>query len=560
MAKIHTLKINNYKGIQRLEQVFGMTDFVCLIGRGDSGKTTILEAISSVLSPSWNLTFYDTDFFNCDVSNPIEIEVSLYNLPDSLIRESKFGLYIRGLDKYTNVIFDEIEDSQETILTILLKVEKDLEPKWYVVNNRIIQQPIEIRANDRASLNVFLVSDYIDRHFTWSKGNPLYSLLNAEDTTSEKSNVIIDALREAKAKIDSESFKYLDGVVEKISTNAAEFGVDISNTTTTIDFKDISIKDGKICLHDDKVPFRLKGKGTKRLISIAIQTELAKFGGILLIDEIEQGLEPDRAQHLVKTLKNQNKGQVFITTHSRDVLVELNAEDIFRTRKGKDHLFRFDEFLQGCIRSNPEAFFSERVIVCEGATEIGFLRGMNSFRIMHELDNMALLGIRLADGKGNSQFDWSKAFFNADYQVCLFCDSDVTKNDEIKTGLNILGIKVVQCETGNAIEDQIFKDLDWNGVNELLKYTRIEENTSELDSLKAKYRNLGYGDFPLNWLQTDTQQIRDAIGKTAKKNSWFKRIDFGEVLGEVCCKYYSKTNSKRLDQMISELNTWIENV
>lgn len=277
MAKIYSLRIKNYKGIQLLEQVFGMTDFVCLIGRGDSGKTTILEAISSVLSPNWNLTFYDTDFFNCDISNPIEIEVSLYNLPDKLVRESKFGLHIRGLDKSTNVIHDEIEDHHETILTILLKVEQDLEPKWYVVNNRSLQEPIEIRATDRASLNVFLVSDYIDRHFTWSKGNPLYSLLDSEDSTAEKSNIIIDALREAKAKIDSESFNNLDGVVKKISATAAVLGVDISNTTTTIDFKDISIKDGKICLHDEKVPFRLKGKGTKRLISIAIQLETCRF-------------------------------------------------------------------------------------------------------------------------------------------------------------------------------------------------------------------------------------------------------------------------------------------
>lgn len=29
-------------------------DFVCLLGRGDSGKTTILDAISLVLSPNWN--------------------------------------------------------------------------------------------------------------------------------------------------------------------------------------------------------------------------------------------------------------------------------------------------------------------------------------------------------------------------------------------------------------------------------------------------------------------------------------------------------------------------
>jgi ABC-type polysaccharide/polyol phosphate transport system ATPase subunit len=108
MAKIHTLKISNFKGLEKFKHVFGMTDFVCLIGRGDSGKTTILEAISAVLSPNWNLTFYDTDFFNGDITNPIEIEVSLYDLPATLIQESKYGLFIRGLDLSTNLIHDDI--------------------------------------------------------------------------------------------------------------------------------------------------------------------------------------------------------------------------------------------------------------------------------------------------------------------------------------------------------------------------------------------------------------------------------------------------------------------
>lgn len=96
MAKIHTLKINNFRGIDSFEQVFGLNDFVCIIGRGDSGKSTILEAISYVLNPNWNLTIKDTDFHNCNVSTPIEIEVSLYDLPKKLIQESKLDYTYGG--------------------------------------------------------------------------------------------------------------------------------------------------------------------------------------------------------------------------------------------------------------------------------------------------------------------------------------------------------------------------------------------------------------------------------------------------------------------------------
>ena len=110
MAKIHSLKISNFKGIKYFESVFGMQDFICIIGRGDSGKTTILDAISAVLSSNWNLIFYDTDFYNGDITNPIEIETTLYELPNILIQESKFGLHSRGIDKTNNYIHDDIKN------------------------------------------------------------------------------------------------------------------------------------------------------------------------------------------------------------------------------------------------------------------------------------------------------------------------------------------------------------------------------------------------------------------------------------------------------------------
>jgi len=83
MARIHELKISikisNFRGIKTFSEKFGK-NFICLLGRGDSGKTTMLDAISYVLSPNWNLSFYDSDFFEVNVNNSIEIEVSLLDM------------------------------------------------------------------------------------------------------------------------------------------------------------------------------------------------------------------------------------------------------------------------------------------------------------------------------------------------------------------------------------------------------------------------------------------------------------------------------------------------
>lgn len=569
MAKIHTLKISNYRSLKSFEQVFGKTDFVCLIGRGDSGKTTILEAIAAVLSPSWNTPFYDTDFYNGDLTNSIEIEASLYDLPKTLLSGNKFTSNLRflnGKDEIIDDVFDEELKDDSGIMTIKLIVERDLEPKWFVVNDRLRNEPIEIRANDRASLNVFLVSDYIDRHFSWSKGNPLYSLLKEDDPDIEKTTVILDTLREAKDQIKPTSFSHLDNVAKRVEVSASSLGINITDSNTTIDFKDILIKDGRVCLHNDKIPFRLKGKGAKRLISIAIQMELVQSGGILLIDEIEQGLEPDRAQHLARELKTKNKGQVFITTHSSNVLVELNADNLFRVKNSKEGLLTFDKSFQGCLRNNPEAFFSKKVLICEGATEVGICRAINEFRISKGKSSFSLLGIGIVDGSGSSFIKYCKDFIKAEIKTCTLCDSDTEINLK-KSELKNLGVVVIDCDENNAIETQIFKDLNWAGIIKLIEYISTEKG---VESIKQLVENQFEGKLPIDWNIEETTGIRKALAEasTLKKpkvnneildKAWFKRIDHGAFLGRTICENLVYIEGKKLEKQIAELFQWIDN-
>lgn len=126
-------------------------------------------------------------------------------------------------------------------------------------------------------MNAFLITDYTDRHFSWNRGNPLNALLrNEESEENHANNIVINALRKAKQEINNSTYDGLQPVIDKVIKKAEDLGVDISGTSTTIDFKDISIKDIRVCLHDDaNVPFRLKGKGIKRFISLSIQLALA---------------------------------------------------------------------------------------------------------------------------------------------------------------------------------------------------------------------------------------------------------------------------------------------
>ena len=63
MAVLHRLSIKNFRGIKDFDQVFG-AGLTCIIGRGDSGKSTILDAINYTFSSSWGIHFNDSDFYN----------------------------------------------------------------------------------------------------------------------------------------------------------------------------------------------------------------------------------------------------------------------------------------------------------------------------------------------------------------------------------------------------------------------------------------------------------------------------------------------------------------
>ena len=557
MARIHKLKINNFRGIKNFSEKFGK-NFICLLGRGDSGKTTILDAISYVLSPNWNLSFYDSDFFEGNVNNSIEIEVSLLDLPEKLIREDKYGLYIRGLDN-NGVIQDELHNDYKKVLTIKLEVKKDLEPQWFVVNNR--QEPKRMSVNDRAKFNVFMVSDYIDRHFSWSKGNPLYSILReSQSSEGEKNSVIIDAIRKAITKIGQDSFSQFKNVTDNIIVASADFGIDLSNAKTTIDFRDLYIKGGRTCLHDENVPLRLKGKGTKRLISMAIQTILVQYGGIILIDEVEQGLEPDRVRNLIRSLKKNNLGQIFITTHSCEVITELEADDLvmISNDEGNVKALNLNQNFQNIIRACPEAGYAKKIIVCEGKTEIGICRALDANRKKKGEKCMSFRKCVYTDGGGSSFTKRAIKLKKLGKSVCVFCDSDDNTNlKPSKSELEEAGVEIFDCDEGKAIEQQVFQDLPWNGIKELIDYVMKEKNIDEdrlIESIKSKYE----GNFPDDFKNSDTPEIRQAIGKASKKARWFKRTDHGEYLGSIIFDYFKEMNDKKIKNQLESLSNWID--
>lgn len=567
MAKLEHLIISHFRGIESFEQRFerGVT---CIIGRGDSGKSTILDAIAYLFAQSWSLRLNDSDFYGCDTSQPIIIEGTVTDFPEEFLK--KYDNHLRGINP-EGVIVEDMESPDaveaEPALSIRLTVGKDLEPQWAVVSYNGVE-PAVIKAVDRGKLNVYAVSDYTDRHFSMNKGNPLYSLYKQLNGTAfeDTDNAVLDVVRNAKAAFDAKVGDSFDAVIGKVKEIAGQLGITLNEMKAMLDHRDIAINENKVSIHEDGIPFRLKGKGSKRLLSLAIQLALTEPSGVILIDEIEQGLEPDRVMHLVNVLAKKGDRQIIITTHSNCVMVELPCTALYVMRHGAKGLLHVEGDLQGCIRKIPEAFFAAKVLVCEGATEIGFCKALDGKRVESGKQSAACKGIFIADGTGNNLKTYAPAFRALCYPTALFCDSDDADINSKKKEFVEGGITLIDCEDDFSIEEQVFKDVPWTAMKGLMAIAveklKMKNGNPEQAIVECTNSFLSNKVESLEGLcDQESPELRTALGQTAKKNTmeWFKRQDYGEMLGKVILAHYDELPKEcRLKQEIDMISNWMD--
>jgi energy-coupling factor transporter ATP-binding protein EcfA2 len=537
--KIRQLEINRFRGIKSLSwKIDG--DFVCLVGPGDSTKTTILDAVELTLTPRWNVQFDDTDFYDADVAVPFSITATVGDLPEQLKSDAKYGLYARGWAADGN-LHDEPEDNDELVLSVRLTVDATLEPSWVVITDRDPEGK-HITARDRESLGCGRLGDFLARHFTWGRGSVLSRLTGEADGLAQ---ILADAGRAARAVLADappERFPKLNAATDTVARIGTNIGVAAkTGYRAQLDVDAASPGASGLSLHDGQIPLRRAGLGTRRLLAVAMQREAAKVGGITLIDEVEYGLEPHRLRRLLRILRDTadhgGRAQILMTTHAPVVLHELSAPElrVVRSEDGYTSVRKVDTSLQPIILRATEAFVGRKVIVCEGKTELGICRRLDEWWAEGGL-SFGLAGVAIADGGGEQAPSVAKALCDLGYSTALLADSDRPLNPDRPT-LESRGVVVFCWEDNFAIEERIVQDLPWDGVAELVclamdQWGRESVRDAVADKAGMSPNDLG-GD-PTAWLES--AELRGAVGKAAKEHSvgkpkrkgWFKRVDLAE--------------------------------
>lgn len=572
--QIRHLKVSNFRGISALDWKPG-SPFCCLIGAGDSGKSTLLDAAEAALSSRW-FSFTEPDFLGSDTSNPIVIEATIGELSRALKSDERLGLYIRGWTT-GGELRDEPEDDDEPVLTVRLTVDATMEPAWDLVCDRI-EEPRTLSNRDRALFGLVRLAGEDARHLAWGQGSVLARL---SGDNKEAAARLAEAYRAARASANLSDIASLAEAAALAEGFAKGLGAYVEGAYEPgLELGRAGLSSGSIALHDSGVPLRLAGLGTRRLATLAIQKSSIKEGAIVLIDEIEHGLEPHRIIGAIAQLKaDQAKalearkptGQFLMTTHSDVALGEAGADSlrvVQTTRRGRATTIALPsspDAIRPLMRFTPRAMFARRILVSEGNTELGLLLGVReNWPARHDNRPIEQLGAAIADGNGEQACSMALALAGLGYETAIYRDSDTVLTPATDAELTAAGVPIFEYGGGLNTEQAILSAASDTLVQELLTYARQERGADAVDNnLDTRIPDLDIAtirenfDFWAVWSEMDGTQLREAIGEVAARRKWFKDQRIARGLAPLVWRIATENVTSPLATALAQAETWL---
>lgn len=562
MVHIRKIKIENFRGVQALEWM-PSSGVNCLIGPGDSGKSTLLDAIDWCLGSKRSLPVTDADFYRLNVDSPICIDITIGDLNDSLKSLEVYASYLRGFNTDDGGIEDEPGDGLETVLTIRLSIADDLDPRWMLVSERAEAQGLSrnLAWSDRVQIAPTRIGSFAAHHLTWQKGSILTRLA---DERADTKAALAAAAREARASFGDSAGQTLEETLAIIQDTADRLGVSGGEITAMLDAHSVSFSGGAISLHDGQgVSLRKLGLGSSRLLVAGLQNKIASEASIVLVDEVEHGLEPHRIARLLIALgakDNSRPLQVFMTTHSPVVLRELATTQLHVMRRSDEHeilAVQGTDAAQGSLRRSAEAYLGARVLVCEGATEVGLIRGIDLYRDDQGLPTfMAAGGVTVDAGGVNKVYRSAQAFLDLGYETATLRDDDKQPDEEEEGGFEDGGGAVFRWSDNHALEDEIFACIPERAAQELYRYA---ESIHGADLVRDHLRTAcGSSIDPEKWLTNLDDDKPLMLADAAKKGGWFKRVSIMEDAARTIIGPALADSHPDLKNVIGAILVWAE--
>ncbi|MQB46048.1 AAA family ATPase [Rhizobium sp. ICMP 5592] len=421
--EIRRLKIERYRGLEALDWR-PSSGVNLIVGGGDTGKSTVLEAIALLFSPVGNVGAQETDYFERETDAEFVIEATI-RVPEEMELEAKTtqallpwewkdgAASIPDIDLTAGVAQASV---LETVYVVRARGTEGIEVIWEIgqPDGSLASFPPGLRR----LFGIVRLSgdDRNDRDLRLVHGSALDRLVSKPNFKAQVSQQIA----QFDLNLDEDQTASLKGLADDLEERGLPRGDRLGLTSG----QGISIG-SLIGLMADKngtsLPVASWGAGTRRMASLAVASQMdAKFR-ITLIDEIERGLEPYRLRALADDLLA-SPGQSFITTHSSVALNAFSAASLHYL-DAKSTLAQLDRAkIQTHQAANPEMFLARVAIIGEGDTEVGFL---NVFLDKALSNSPRKLGFHLSSGGGDDKMLPLLQAISATGLVCAaLCDND----------------------------------------------------------------------------------------------------------------------------------------
>ncbi len=540
--RIRRLWIENFRGIRTLDwKLPAEQRLVALVGPGDSGKSTILEAIHYLLGDRWMIPFADTDFFNVNVEHPIVIRALLIDLPPDLMKEAALGLWLSGVDQNGEPRQDP-EDGYDPALLVQLSVDDSLEPKWSVL--RVDGDLQHLTSSQRRSFSTFKVDDRTDAQLRWSRNSPLGRMSAKEGGEREALAAASRAARDALVAHENPALSELGvQVQERINKIGGGSFCDVRPGLDT----SRSSMGAALALYEDVIPLTSYGLGSRRLASLAVQQLASGSRSVAVVDELESGLEPHRAVRLLDyLLSDESYSQVVVTTHSPVIVEQAKIENLATVQSSDGvvtvtSLGGTSDAMLRLRRARPSSLLARRLVVAEGKTEHGLLlecvETWDAERTRHGQSTSAGEGVAIQDAGGGTEVaPRAEALVELGFAVAGFLDNDDRSVDAAVVDAEVAGATMIRWDYGLCTEGQICSQLSAGSLTSFInlgvdRRGSVQTVQDDLDSVDVSH--------PVNsldvreWIEggTTIEEARIRVASAAIARKWFKEVDGGRFLG-----------------------------
>ena len=549
-AIIRQISVERFRGIESLTwKPFEGANLI--LGGGDVGKTTILDAIGLLLSPTNSMVLSEADYWQKDTEQGFQIRV-FASLPASTDINQQRALSWpwewNGQEAVVPIMPDgdgDLRDPAEPIYCLQARGTPELELVWEVVQPS--EETVPLSASLRRMIGVVRLSgeERNDRDLRLVYGSALDRLL-ADSGLRARIGKEVSQI-DLREKLGDDAKEALSNLDEALKEGALPSSLDLG--LTSAQGLSIGALVGLLAEKSENVtlPISSWGAGTRRMVTLQIAASAQSQTRITVIDEVERGLEPYRIRKLMGSLESEGS-QSFITTHS-PVVVEACAESRLWYM---DATSGIGELSHRKIRAHqarcPLTFLSKLAIVCEGLTEVGLL----SLLLERSIDgDYTDHGIHLADGEGNTTaLDLLEALAHAKLRFAGMADDEGEATGRWSALKQSMGPALLQWPGSNteavvigAIPEnrleEIIPDTDGEktGVRQRQLADRLGIQAKDMESIKAAIAEQG-ANLRALLIATASGNADGAPNGQARKEwkrhgqQWFKTRAGGRELAE----------------------------